>query len=413
MVIDTLLFEASPGELRAALLAAGQVWQVEHERAGADHAMSVGAVLCGRVRRIDPGMNAAFVDLGGEMDGFLRARDALDLHGVRDRGGRIARLVQEGVLVPVRITGSPRGGKGPVVSMAALRDDWENLLARCRGLTGPGLMEPGPDLVSRMLSQFGGTDLTRVATNDGGVLRDVEAGLAAVGGTAEIGLETPENGLFEAYGVETAIGEALARRVALPGGGRLTFDETEALSVVDLDSGSHRGSAGRGARDVNLKAAPEIARQLRLRNVGGVVVIDALKLERADDRGTFLDALREAVASDPAGVTVHGMTGLGLVELTRPRRGTTLAARLLEPPGEAVRRADTVARDALRSLTRAVAATPRAATRLRVVPEVVAALEGTMAAALRAAEARWGTRVTLVAEADWPRERVEIEAVER
>ncbi len=408
MVSDTLLLEASPGELRAALLAAGQVWQVEHERAGTDLGSAVGAVICGRVRRIDPGMNAAFVDLGGAADGFLRARDALDAHGVRERGGRIERLVQEGALVPVRITGGAYGGKGPVVSMAALRDEREVLLARCQGLGEPGLMAPGPDLVSRLLSEIDGAGLVRVVSNDRGVLGRVAAG------AAETVLETPEDGLFESYGVETAIGEALARRVAVPGGGSLTFDETEALTVVDMDSGSHRGRAGRGARDVNLQAVREIARQLRLRNIGGMVVIDALKLERAGDRGVFLEALRDILGRDPAGVSVHGMTGLGLVELTRRRRGNTLASRLLEPPGEPKRRADGVAAEALRALIRSVAAAPRAATNLRAAPDVVAALqESAMAAALRMAEARCGTRVTLVAEAGWPRERVEIEAAGR
>ena len=405
MVIDTLLFEVSPGELRAALLAAGEVWQVEHERAGETKAHRLGAVICGRVARLDPGMNAAFVDLGEGVDGFLRARDALDGAGVRDRRGRIGRLVQEGALVPVTIIGSARGDKGPTVSMAALRDDWSGLSKRCDGAGGPVVMTPGPDLVSRLLAQYGGPDLVRVVTNDLGVAKAVEE----VAVDAEIVVETPDAGLFEAYGVEAALATALGRHVAVPGGGGLTFDETEALSVVDLDSGSHRGRAGRGSRDVNLEAVPEIARQLRLRNMGGVVVIDVLKLERADDRRDFLAALRAALAFDPVGVTVHGMTSLGLVELTRSRRGTTLAARLLEPASEALRRPYAVACDALRHLVRTVAAEPRAATKMQVCQTVAAILRGPLAPALSAAAAHCGTRVNLVAEDDWPRERVNIE----
>ncbi|MHA1572246.1 MAG: ribonuclease E/G [Alphaproteobacteria bacterium] len=403
--MDTLLLEVSPGELRAALLAAGQVWQVEHERAGDAKEPGLGAVICGRVARLDPGMNAAFVDIGEGVTGFLRARDALDGVGSRDRGGRIQRLVQEGALVPVQIIGSARGDKGPTVSMAVLRDDWADLSRRCQGLAGPVVVAPGPGLVSRLLTQYGGPDLVRVVTNDLGVAKAVEAADIS----AEVAVETPDTGLFEAYGVEAALAAALVRQVAVPGGGRLTFDETEALSVVDLDSGSHVGRAGRGARDVNLQAVPEIARQLRLRNIGGVVVIDILKLQRADDRRDILEALREALANDPAGVSVHGLTGLGLVELTRSRRGMTLASRLLEPVGEALRQPDAVAYDALRQLVRTVAAEPRAGTKVQVCPAVAAVLRGPLAPALSGAEAYCGTRVVLMAKDDWPRERVVIE----
>ncbi len=405
MVIDTLLLEVSSGELRAAVLAAGQVWQVEHERDAAAKVPGLGAVICGRVARLDPGMNAAFVDLGEGVDGFLRARDALDDTGKRDRGGRIQRLVQEGVLVPVKIIGSARGGKGPTVSMAALRDDWAALSKRCRASVGPVVMVPGPGLVSGLLAAHGGPGLVRVVTNDLGVAKTVKA----AGLSAEIVVETPGAGLFEEYGVEAALAGALARQLAVPGGGRLTFDETEALCVIDLDSGSHVGRAGRGARDVNLAAVPEIARQLRLRNIGGVVVIDILKLQRGEDRRDFLEALGKALASDSVGVILHGVSKLGLVELTRSRRGTTLASRLLEPAGEVLRQPDAVAYDALRLLARTSAAEPRAAMKIRVCPTVAAVLRGDLAPALREAAATCGTRVAVVAEDGWPRERVVVE----
>ncbi len=419
-MIDTLLLEASPGELRGALLAAGQVWQVEHERRWPepDGTEIAGAVFCGRVRRIDPGMNAAFVDLGAGADGFLRARDALGSDGQRDRGGRIQRLVQEGALVPVQIVGSARGDKGPVVSMAALREDLAGLSQRCQAMAVPALLTPGPDLVLRLLTTYYRPDSVRLVTNDRGVAKALEAGLSALGLSGDIALEAPGDiaqagGLFESYGIEAAITTALDRRVALPGGGRLIFDEAEALTVIDVDSGRHAGRPGRGACDVNVAAAPEIARQLRLRNIGGVVVIDALKLDRKADREVFLKALQSALVADPAGVRVHGMTTLGLVELTRPQRGTTLAARLLEGRGERPVRADAVAYDALRSLQRMAAMRPGAAVRLRAAAAVIAALEGGLNKAVGAVETAAGVRITLTAEAGWPRGRVEFEEMAR
>ena len=115
MMIDTILFEQSPGELRAAMLAGGVVWQVDHHRAATP--VREGAIYLGRVRRLDPGANAAFVSLGDGPDGFLRARDVVRPGDAPAKRARINQLVQEGAAIVVQITAdTPGGGKGPTVS---------------------------------------------------------------------------------------------------------------------------------------------------------------------------------------------------------------------------------------------------------------------------------------------------------
>ena len=106
-------------------------------------------------------------------------------------------------------------------------------------------------------------------------------------------------------------------------GANIIIQETAALTAIDIN----RGSDERAALEINLEAAGEIARQLRLRNLGGIIVIDALKLKNKPDQKTLLDAMTLAFATDPCTVQVHGITALGLIELTRKKRTPTLHER--------------------------------------------------------------------------------------
>jgi ribonuclease G len=111
------------------------------------------------------------------------------------------------------------------------------------------------------------------------------------------------------------------RKVPLPGGGWLAFDRTEAMMVVDVNSGDQGGQP----LVVNLAACREIARQIRLRNLGGVIIVDFISMRRPADQEALIAAMTGAVADDPAGVEVHGLSKLGLMELTRTRRGPSLS----------------------------------------------------------------------------------------
>jgi ribonuclease G len=136
-----------------------------------------------------------------------------------------------------------------------------------------------------------------------------------------------ERPLFEAYGIEEQIARTLARRVTLPSGGNLVIDHTEALTVIDVNSGKYTG--GSGLEDTitltNLEAAVEVVRQLRLRDIGGIIVIDFIDMERADNRDAVLATLERELATDRTKTYVVEISPLGLVEMTR--QNTTDGAR--------------------------------------------------------------------------------------
>lgn len=475
MLIDTIVLERGPGELRAALLADGAVWQVDHYRDAAPS--QVGAIYRGRVTRVDPGINGAFVTLGEGADGFLRARDAVAGGGGGKRA-RIGELVHEGAGLVVQVTADAHGDKGPrlsadirlpgylldllpagggiqmpsgvppgerdalVAALAAVVEDGEGARAgraavalvrhapdrAARQLAGEatGLraqwqaaladadralccLDRGPAPLARVLAEHGHAQLTAVLVSDhetrAAARRWAERYQPELADAIDL-----DPAAFERLGVDAAIDAGLAARVTLPSGAGLVFEAGETLTAIDVDSGRHQGRAGRMARDIGREAVSEIARQLRLRALGGAVVVDLLKPDRGADRQATLRALRAALADDPARCHVLGVSHLGLIELTRQRRGPTLAARLLEPVPAPLARVDAVAYGALRALVRQLRAVPGRPHTVVAAGAVVAALEGPLAAALAEAAAALGGRVTLRAEADWPRERVEIVA---
>ena len=142
-----------------------------------------------------------------------------------------------------------------------------------------------------------------------------------------------ERPLFDLYGVEDEIEKALARRVELKSGGYLIMDQTEAMTTIDVNTGAFVG--GRNFDDTifktNLEAAQVIARQLRLRNLGGIIIIDFIDMENAEHRQSVLDEFKKALEKDRTRLTVNGFTALGLVEMTRKRTRESLAHVLCEP----------------------------------------------------------------------------------
>jgi ribonuclease G len=163
----------------------------------------------------------------------------------------------------------------------------------------------------------------------------------------------------------------------------------------------------------NLAAAGTIARQMRLRNLGGGIIVDFVGLDGRAARDRVRGALAEAVTSDPAGPQLLGWTRLGHFELVRPRRSRPLAEALLEPRagGALVKTAITIAHEALRALRRAARAQPGRRWRLTVNPEVRAALTGPVAGAVRQAEQRFARGLAIEVDPGWNRERFQISAL--
>ncbi|MCP5367132.1 MAG: ribonuclease E/G [Hyphomicrobiales bacterium] len=459
MAATTLLIEDQPGETRVARLDGGRLVDLllihDGERS------LVGNVYLGRVRTVDRGLEAAFVDLGPDGTGFLGLADA---RPPGRTGGRITDFAAEGDALVVQVTADPVDGKGPkltarvtlqgrllvllpgqdevrvsgrlddvaerdrlaalAASLAgsgdgfivrtaargagaeALAAEARRLAAAWRGLDGgaaaPACLHREPEAALRLLRDLD-VPGARIVVDGAAMLgrvRDFCAGSAP--DLTDISAHRGRDPLFEAEGVEEQAEAALSPRVALPGGGALTVQETAAVTAIDVDSGAASGQGGRAAQALatNLEAVAEAARQMRLRGLAGLVVIDPLRLKSADGRRRVLAALRAAVAADPDRVEVAGYTRLGLIELTRRRaarslaRGISVACPACAGQGR-VRAPLAAAFAALRRLRREAASRPGRGLVLAAPTPVVVALEGTGAAALDATRARLGAALTL------------------
>lgn len=213
----------------------------------------------------------------------------------------------------------------------ALHLAWRQIRDTAERGGGPALLLPGPDAPRRALIEHGAGNPSRIIVDDAALARDLAAWCADRAPDLEERVEpfdarrlaVPSDGrqrLFDLRDLDAEIETLLGTRVPLSGGGSLVIERTEAMTVVDVNAGE-RGNP----LDVNLEAAAEIARQLRLRNAGGIVVVDFVNMRNRGDAERLLAALSRAVEDDPAQTQVYGLSKLGLVEMTRARRGTALA----------------------------------------------------------------------------------------
>jgi ribonuclease G len=242
-----------------------------------------------------------------------------------------------------------------------LRKLWAGIQETARSAEPPILLYQDLNLSLRVLRDFLNRDCERILV-DSRETFDRMLGFAReyIQRFAErIEHYSGERPLFEMYSVEEEIERALARRVPLKSGGYLIIDQTEALTTIDVNTGGFVG--GRNFDDTifktNLEAAQVIARQLRLRNLGGIIIVDFIDMDNEVHREAVLSEFRKALALDRTRVTVNGFTQLGLVEMTRKRTRESLAHILCEPcpichgRGE-VKTAQTICYEILRELLR-------------------------------------------------------------
>jgi ribonuclease G len=379
-LIGELLIGAGPGEWRAAWLEDGMAVELFVERGDIRPA---GSIHLGRVVRLAVGLDAALVDIGDERPGFLPLRP----------GGASADL-NEGARVLVQLRREAQRGKGALLSSRIVPRgadvDLPGLADRAAALDPPAQLDPAPGIAAALALRLPGSP-ERILADDPAVLTELRAAFPTADITHRASEEWPADldALFDA---------ALAPTLALSGGGTLHIEESRAAVLIDVDSGTPEGgSLARTALSINLAAAAAIARQLRLRGLGGGIVVDFIGLDGSRPRERVRRAMAAALDGDPAQPQVLGWTRLGHLELVRPRRGRPLSDAMLDPHG-AGKSHVTLAFAALRALYREARAQPAANWRLAVTPAVAAALQGPAAAALRALETRLGRRVALAAE---------------
>jgi ribonuclease G len=397
-----ILINVTPQETRVAMLEQGVVQELHIERASARGL--VGNVCLGRVARVLPGMQSAFVEIGLERAAFLHIADIWE-HRQNGHGGGdtrpIEKILHEGQALLVQVIKDPIGTKGARLStqislagrllvylpqdshigisqrigdeaereilrgklqlllpdghtggfiirtMAETASEremqsdieyltklWNDLNARARDIPAPALLYQDLSLAQRVLRDMATEETLRIVVDSRETYTRMldfarEYTPALVERISHYAGERP---LFDLNGVEDEIEKALARRVNLKSGGYLIVDQTEAMTTIDVNTGGFVG--GRSFDDTifktNLEAAQVIARQLRLRNLGGIIILDFIDMENADHRAAVLAELNRALDRDRTRLTVNGFTQLGLVEMTRKRTRESLAHVLCE-----------------------------------------------------------------------------------
>ena len=210
--------------------------------------------------------------------------------------------------------------------LESLLRQWEAIQQAAETATPPVLLNRDEDFINRILRDHTGPDLARVVVDEPAAVARVTGFLGAEAEKVLVEAHSEASELLEHFKVNAAIRDALKPRVDLPSGGYVIIEPTEALTVIDVNSGSFTRSAN--ARETvlwtNCEAAIEIARQLKLRNIGGVIIIDFIDMDSRRDQLQLLEHFTTAVSDDAARPQIAQLTELGLVELTRKRQGQNI-----------------------------------------------------------------------------------------
>ena len=396
---EQILINVTPQETRVAVTEQGAVQELHVERDSSRGL--VGNVYLGRVCRVLPGMQSAFVEIGLTRAAFLHVADIWSARNGEAAERPIERILSEGQTLLVQVVKDPIGSKGARLSTqvsiagrllvylpqdphigisqriegeaereqlreklqalippgetggfivrtvaeaateAELRADieylvtlWKQIQQAAQTAAAQAVLYQDLSLATRVLRDLVTDSTERIIVDSRETFEKLTAFASRYTRQALPILEhyAGERPLFDLFAVEDEIEKALARRVDLKSGGYLIIDQTEALTTIDVNTGGF--VSGRSFDDTifktNLEASLAIARQLRLRNLGGIIIVDFIDMESQEHRDAVLAEFRKALGRDRTRVTVNGFSQLGLVEMTRKRTRESLAHVLCE-----------------------------------------------------------------------------------
>lgn len=400
---EDILINVTPFETRVAVVEQGAVQELHIERS--IQRGHVGNIYLGKIVRVLPGMQSAFVDIGLERAAFIHVADLQQNRVERTSGAVITpieKLLFEGQPLMVQVIKDPLGTKGARLStqisiagrmlvylphephigisqkieseqertelrervvrlmpedetggyivrtqaeiatdteLAAdqtyLRAIWASIQAKAKRQPAPSVLYTDLTLPQRVLRDMVGSDTGTILIDSRSTTQSLTewANCYTPSVSERINHYSGERPLFDTANVDDEIARALSRRVGLKSGGYLIIDQTEALTTVDVNTGGFVG--GRNFNDTifktNLEAAVALARQLRLRNLGGIIILDFIDMDNPEHRASVLAELNKALAKDRTRMTVSNFSQLGLVEMTRKRTRDSLAHQLCEP----------------------------------------------------------------------------------
>ncbi len=393
-----LLVNVTPSETRVALVEHGILQEVHLERQA--RRGLVGNIYKGKISRVLPGMQAAFVDIGMEKAAFLHASDIVphtECVDVREKEhfqvGNIAELVRQGQDIMVQVVKDPISTKGArlttditlpsrylvfmpgsahvgvsqridsesererlknivqrhvdelggfIIRTAAegvgereleqdtlfLKRLWRKVLERRGKYKSCSMLYEDLSLAFRILRDFVGTELDKIRVDSRLTFEQLKQFTEEFVPEMVSKLEyySGDSPIFDLYDVENEVQRALERKVELKSGGYLIIDQTEAMTTIDINTGAFVGHRNLEETifNTNVEATAAIARQLRLRNLGGIIIIDFIDMQSEDHRRRVLQSLEQALARDRAKTAVNGFSHLGLVEMTRKRTRESL-----------------------------------------------------------------------------------------
>lgn len=411
-----LIINSEPLEKRVALLVDGRLEKFEIERESDDR--MVGGIYKGRIKNLDPGLKAAFVDIGYSKNAFLHYWDMLPaaadssvevvrVNRKKNAPARTAEptvkdipnLYPPGSEIVIQVTKGPIGTKGPrtttnlslpgrylilmpfsegcgisrkiedpnerkrlkqmlneltipegmgvivrtagegkktryfVRDLHILLKKWEEISAKMKSERSPACLYQEPDIVERTVRDFLTEEVDRVLIDDKaghGRIQDL-VGQISKRSRGKIAFYNDSIPIFERFNIERQIEQTGQRKVGLPSGGEIVIDETEALISIDVNTGSHKARGGDEKNviyAVNLEAAVEAARQIRLRNLGGLIIIDFIDMKERRHRNAIYEKMVEEMAHDKAKNHILPISTLGILQMTRQRQQESLSSNL-------------------------------------------------------------------------------------
>ena len=411
-----LIINSEPLEKRVALLVDGRLEKFEIERHSDDR--MVGGIYKGRIKNLDPGLKAAFVDIGYAKNAFLHYWDMLPaaadssievvrVNKKKDAAPRpaeptvkdIPNLYPPGSEIVIQVTKGPIGTKGPrtttnlsipgryliltpysdgcgisrkiedvherkrlkqlineltipegmgvivrtagegkkaryfVRDLHILLKKWEEISAKMQSERSPANLYQEPDLVERTVRDFLTEEVDRVLIDNRDDFERTAnlVGLISKRSSSKIAFYKDSIPIFERFNIERQIEQTFHRKVTLPSGGEIIIDETEALIAIDVNTGSHKNRSGDEKNtiySVNLEAAVEIARQIRLRNLGGLIICDFIDMKERRHRNGVYEKMVESMAEDKAKNHILPISQLGILQMTRQRQQESLSSNL-------------------------------------------------------------------------------------
>ena len=413
-----IVINVEPLEKRMALLVDGLMQKFETERAGEEN--FVGAIFKGKIQNLEPGLKAAFVDIGQAKNAFLHYWDIVpsttsdnSYEVVRENRSKeqkknasqkisnkdIPEKFPIGTEIVIQITKTQIGTKGPRVTtniaipgrylvlmpyagqcgisrkiedkrerdrikkilgsmlipegmgvivrtagqgkrrtyferdLNILLDRWAQIQKKIETEKGPVLLYKEPDIIERTVRDFLTEETDRILIDNRDDYEKILSSVSRISGRARSKIQLYKDNIpiFERYNIEKQITQTFQRRVPLPSGGEIVIDETEALTAIDVNTGSHKGKSDDGKDFIlqaNLEAVAESARQVRLRNIGGLIIIDTIDMKSRKDRQTVYKKLRDEMENDKAKSQVLPISQLGIMQMTRQRHHQSNASEI-------------------------------------------------------------------------------------